>query len=145
MPHMGQQRDGVQFFKPQEIVNRFRSKADFKTYLGEVSKSPPRPDPLPTVQLYLPPDTMLNKDFLRDVLQDKKKLMKQADITPITVPKYDELSVKALLPEWQAQPDFWVYFPDKLPKDRVPDRDYFFTILNTLQPDYVAAMIKHAQ
>ena len=88
---------------------------------------------------------MLNKDFLRDILQDKKKLMKQADITPITVPKYDELSVKALLPEWQAQPDFWVYFPDKLPKDRVPDRDYFFTIMNTLQPDYVAAMIKHAQ
>jgi hypothetical protein len=40
---------------------------------------------------------MLNKDFLRDILQDKKKLMKLADITPIVVPKYDELSVKALL------------------------------------------------
>ena len=55
--------------------------------------------------------------------------------------KYDELSVKTLLPEWQANPEFWVYFPDKMPKDRVPDRDYFFTILNTLQPDYVDAMI----
>ena len=88
---------------------------------------------------------MLNKDFLRDILQDKKKLMKQADITPITVPKYDELSVKAMLPEWQAQPDFWVYFPDKLAKDRLPDRTYFFTIMNSLHPEYVAAMIRNAQ
>ena len=88
---------------------------------------------------------MLNKDFLRDILQDKKKLMKLADISPIIVPKYDELSVKALLPQWQVQPDFWVYFPDQLAKDRLPDRVYFFTIMNSLQPEYVAAMIKHSQ
>lgn len=84
---------------------------------------------------------MLNKDFLRDILQDKKKLMKQSEISCITVPKYDELSVKTLLPQWKDDPEFWVYFPDKMPKDRVPDRDYFFTILNTLKPEYVAAMI----
>ena len=93
------------------------------------------------MQYYLPPDSMLNKDFLRDIFQDKKKLMKQAHIKCISVPNYDELSVKTLLPEWQANPEFWVYFPDKMPKDRVPDRDYFFTILNTLKPDYVDAMI----
>jgi hypothetical protein len=87
---------------------------------------------------------MLNKDFLRDILQDKKKLMKQSEIRMVTVPKYDELSVKTLLPQWQDDPEFWVYFPDKLPKDRVPDRDYFFTILNTLKPEYVDEMVRHA-
>ena len=88
---------------------------------------------------------MLNKDFLRDILADKKKLMKLADVTPIVVPKYDELSVKALLPQWQVQPDFWIYFPDQLAQHRLPDRVYFFTIMNSLQPAYTSAMIKHAQ
>ncbi len=97
------------------------------------------------VQLYLPPDSMLNKDFLRDILQDKKRLMRLADVKSIIVPKYDELSVKAMLPAWRAQPDFWVYFPDQLAKDRLPDRAYFFTIMNSLHPEYVAAMIKYAQ
>ena len=140
-PPQSKKRDAVQYYKPQEIVSRFRSKADFKTYLGEVSKYPTQYLTPALVQYYLPPDPMLNKNFLRDIFQDKKKLMKQADIKCISVPKYDELSVKTLLPEWQANPEFWVYFPDKMSKDRVPYRDYFFTILNTLKPDYVDAMI----
>ena len=66
------------------------------------------------MQLYLPPGSMLNKDFLRDILADKKKLMKLANVIPIMVPTYDELSVKALLPQWRTQPDFWIYFPDQM-------------------------------
>ena len=36
------------------------------------------------------------------------------------------------------------YFPTKLPKGRVPDREYFFNIMNTFQPQYVAQIIRHA-
>ena len=36
------------------------------------------------------------------------------------------------------------YFPQKLPKGRVPDREYFFNILNTLYPGYVQEIIRHA-
>ena len=36
------------------------------------------------------------------------------------------------------------YFPDKMPKGRVPDRDYFFNIVYTFQTDYIAQLIKHA-
>jgi hypothetical protein len=36
------------------------------------------------------------------------------------------------------------FFPDKLPKGRLPDRDYFFNVLNTIREEYVQALIKHA-
>ena len=37
-----------------------------------------------------------------------------------------------------------VYFPRKLPKGRLPDRDYFFNILNTLNHEYVDKLVQHA-
>ena len=57
---------------------------------------------------------------------------------------YDELAVKRLWPEMQNTRDFMKYFPDKLPKGRLPDRDYFFDIMNTVNPDYTSQLIKHA-
>ena len=36
------------------------------------------------------------------------------------------------------------YLQDEYPKDRYPDRSYFYTVLNTVHPDYVRDMIEHA-
>ena len=36
------------------------------------------------------------------------------------------------------------YMMDNYAKDRLPDRTYFFTVLNTVHPEYVAKMIAHA-
>ena len=33
---------------------------------------------------------------------------------------------------------------DEYPKDRLPDRTYFMTVLNTVHPEYVSKMIAHA-
>ena len=40
----------------------------------------------------------MNKDFLKEVLAGKKQLMKKAEVKYVTVPHYDELSVKAIYP-----------------------------------------------
>ena len=37
------------------------------------------------------------------------------------------------------------YFPSKFPAGRMPDRTYFFNIMNTVMGDYVSQIIKHAQ
>ena len=37
-----------------------------------------------------------------------------------------------------------LYFPSKMAKGRVPDREYFFNILNTIQPAYLQSLIKYA-
>ena len=87
---------------------------------------------------------MVNKDFLKQVLADEKKLLPISGCRFINVPKYDELSVKNILPLFVEDAEMMKYFPDTYPKDKGPTRDYFFTILNTLHPDYLAGIIKHA-
>ena len=36
------------------------------------------------------------------------------------------------------------YFPDKVPKSRTIEKQYFYNVFNTLYPDDVAVLIKHA-
>ena len=36
------------------------------------------------------------------------------------------------------------YFPDRFPKGRVPNRTYFFDVMNTLMEEYTQALIRHA-
>ena len=80
---------------------------------------------------------MFNKDFVRSLLSDQKKLLYMCQIRPVNVPKYDELSVKNIYPHLKADVEIMIYFPDQLPEGRWPDRTYMFTILNTLRPEYV--------
>ena len=87
---------------------------------------------------------MVNKDFLKQVLGDEKKLLPIADCKFINVPKFDELSVKSIYPLFGQDQAMMRYFPDSYPREKGPTRDYFFTVLNTLYPEYLAKVIKHA-
>ena len=60
------------------------------------------------------------------------------------MPMYDEFSVKELWTDMKDSEDFMKYFPAQFPKGRLPDRAYFFNIMNTLMEDYVQQIIKHA-
>ena len=44
----------------------------------------------------------------------------------------------------QARPRITQYFPDTYPAGKGPPRQYFFDILNTLQPEYLERILKHA-
>ena len=87
---------------------------------------------------------MFCKDFLRQILNEEKKLIRNADLKPITVPKYDELSVVNLFPKVKDNADIMIHMPDRLPKNKTISRDYFFNVLNTKYPDYLKKMIDHA-
>ena len=80
----------------------------------------------------------MTKDFLKDILKGKKQLLKKSDVNYVTVTKYPELSVKAMYPMFIKDAEFISYFPDKYPAGKGAPRDYFFNVLNTLQPDYLA-------
>lgn len=60
------------------------------------------------------------------------------------MPHYDELSVKALWPQFKQDTEFTQYFPDTYPIGKGPPRQYFFDILNTVHPDYLEQVMKHA-
>ena len=87
---------------------------------------------------------MINKDFLKEVFAEDKELLELKNVKWINVPLYDELSVVNIWPMTKENKQIMMYFPNKLPKGRVPDREYFFNILNTFQPLYVDQIIQHA-
>ena len=97
------------------------------------------------MQLYVPPDTMINKDFLKQVFANEKSLLKMSELRAVHVPKFDELSVKYIYPRIKEDPKVHKYFPDRYPDGRVPDRTYTFNVYHTVYPEYVQNMIRHAQ
>lgn len=60
------------------------------------------------------------------------------------MPIYDELAVKRIYPLVKNEPNVNQYFPDKLPEGRLPDREYFWNVFNTVNEPYVSQLIKHA-
>ena len=87
---------------------------------------------------------MMNKDFLKEVLAEDKALLRLGQVSRVNVPLYDELAVGKIWPMMKSDVQFMQYFPTKMAKGRVPDREYFFNILNTFQPAYLQTLIKHA-
>ena len=98
----------------------------------------------PIVQYYLPPSSQVNKDFLKQVFNDEKKLKKKKEVDYVHVSHYQELSVKNLWKDMKKDVVFNRYFQDDYPDDKGPCRKYFFDILNTLYPDYLEQIMKHA-
>ena len=62
----------------------------------------------------------------------------------VNVPHYDELSIKKFWPQLQGDRDFMQYMPDPTPDSRIPERSYFWNVLNTVKNDYMANLLKHA-
>ena len=70
--------------------------------------------------------------------------MKKKLVDFVHVPGYFELSVKNLWKDLKNDQSFNVYFQDKYAEDKVPCRKYFFDILNTVYPEYLDKLLKHA-
>ena len=68
------------------MCNAFTTASSILKYFGE------------SLQLYLPPDFMLNRDFMKAVLAGKKKLMPLKEVSKVLVPKYEELAVEKVYP-----------------------------------------------
>ncbi len=116
----------------QDLLARFQSKADFVSYMTN------------QLQLYVPPEKMLNKDFMKQLLTEAKRLLDLRAVQHVNMPRYDELSVKRFWPLMQTDDVFMLYMPDATPDGRLPEREYFWNVLNTLQTAYVQRLIEHA-
>ena len=110
---------------PSELVGKFRSKADFIKFFKE------------GCQLYVPPENFINKDFLKQVMAEEKDLLPMARVRTVNVPVYAELSVRKFYPMFEGDEEVMRYLPDPTPDKRLPDRTYFFNVMNTLKPEYM--------
>lgn len=84
------------------------------------------------MQLYVPPAKMVNKDFIKQVLQEEKILLPLDKVKFVSVPHYDELSVKKFLPKLLEDDTFRKYMPEPGKDDRLPERAFFWNIAHTL-------------
>ena len=75
----------------------------------------------------------------------RKHLIPRAQLRPIEVPRYDELSVVHLIKDIMSQAELANFFPEQKTPADLPDREYFFNVINTADHDYLDAVIKHAQ
>jgi hypothetical protein len=73
------------------------------------------------------------------------------DILPIDtvkmvdVPRYEELSVKAVLPLVEGDVQLFKYLPDKsMSRGKIIDRAYFFNVLNTMRKDFLHHIVTEA-
>ena len=83
---------------------------------------------------YLPPIDSVNKDFLKQIFSNEKQLLLLEEVKFIRVPKYEELSVKALYPQAIADDKVKRFLPDSTQKSKPLDRQFFFNILNSVYP-----------
>ena len=85
---------------------------------------------------YLPPDANINKDYLKQVFENQKGFLTRDELRSVDVPLYDELSVSTLWPLMHQNERFMYYFPNQMPKGKLPPRTYFFNVLNTVEHEY---------
>ena len=67
--------------------------------------------------------------------------MKAKMVRHCNPPKYDEISVTNLYDQCITMEGMKEYFPDEYPKGRQCSREYFFSILSTLHPEYTEELL----
>ena len=83
--------------------------------------------------------------FMRAIFCNNKKALKQTNVRSIVVPHYDELSVKNLYGDAMKDELVKDYLPElEQNSNRIPERDFFFGVLNSLRPQYLRKVIADA-
>ena len=140
----GKQPEELKGIDARDLIARFRSKSDLYDYLSQHRKCPPSSSKSSTGQFYMPPRKKVTKDFLKEVFAGRKHLIPRAQLRPVEVPKYDELSVVSLIADIMKEKELAKFLPEQRTRADLPDRQFFFNVVITTDPDYLAALLKHA-
>ena len=83
--------------------------------------------------------------FLRDILCERKKHLKQNEVYRFEVPAYNEISVKNMYDDAMADEVLNQYLPTKEQlAGRLPEREFFFGIVGTMGNQYLKDVIADA-
>ena len=95
--------------------------------------------------LFLPTQKGTKVSFLRAIFCNKKKALKQSNVTKVVVPHFEEFSVKNLYDDAMKDELIKDYLPDlEQNLNRILERDFFFGILGSLRPEYLSKIIQDA-
>ena len=94
----------MQNVSAEELMNRFRSKEDLYRYLTQQGKLPYIASNYSIVGIFLPSMDGCKLIFLKAILSDQKKAIKNLDLKTVDVPNYAELSVKNMYEDAMRDP-----------------------------------------
>ena len=81
---------------------------------------------------------------MKAILCGDKRLLWKVDVKHIKVCKYDEIAVKTMYPKLLERAELKPYFPDKYPKGRQCEKEYFWNVCATIFPEEVQNLILNA-
>jgi hypothetical protein len=93
---------------------------------------------------YLPPYNGCSIIFIQQLLNEEKFAFKKSEVVQRSVPKYQEFSMDNFLKSVGDDRDVLKHLPDKDSMDKEVDRDFAYTILNTLRPGFLREVVDHA-
>jgi hypothetical protein len=86
-----------------------------------------------------------NVRFLQQILTREKKHLSQKDgHVTMKAPNLPELSAKRLMPILMCSPAFASYLPDWKVGKREPDRDFLWTLVHNVMPNYESKLVNEA-
>lgn len=88
----------------------------------------------------LPPK--FNYAFMHDVGTGAKKLMKSSQVLRVKVPHFDEFDLGKFIAAFPHYKEVMTFVPDY--KRKLPDREFFFNVANTITDGKIAEMIDEA-
>ena len=82
-------------------------------------------------------------DFIRALLNGRKLYFKQEQLRKVKVPRYKQLTYAKVMEYCIEKPNILRYLPNqRLDGEPTCDRDFLFTILNTLDPEYFPSQLQ---
>ncbi len=155
------QGEGLEDLSEVELMSlqrKFRCKRDIYSYLDQRGKcsfaldmrpSPSVASPLMSllpVGVFLPPYEWCSKIFLGQLLTGKRKWVFRKDVPRLSAPKWPELALADIWPQIQEDRELLLYFPERATINaKLPNRDFFWGILQTLRQNYCEDLIAEAQ
>ena len=95
-----------------------------------------------TGQIYLPERRYCSMDFIRALLNGHKSYFKQEQLRRVKVPRYKQLTYSKVMEYCSERPSILRYLPQpRLDDEPTCDRDFLFTIINTIDPEYFPSQL----
>ena len=82
-------------------------------------------------------------EYLRAILNGRKRYFKNEQARKVRVPRFRQLTTSKVLDYVKERQDVMRYLPNfRLDGEPTVDREFMFTVLNTLEPDYFPAQLE---
>ena len=80
---------------------------------------------------------------MQDLLACRKRFLRKQEQRNLKLPKWPELSIARVWPDAHRLPQFNEYMPNEwtIQKPKKIERDFFFSVLISLAPEYVEHLV----